>query len=108
MARAQYNPGHRTTLSGIVQMVRRGSTMTLAEAKQINRRKYLLEWDYSEVIDGLRTAEEEDWGGAFADWKEGLKKFNGSGHLSITTRGKYGALQDKVIVWEIIPEGGIE
>ena len=75
--------------------------LTLEEAKEINRRKYSLEWQCSDRDGGeLRTSEEVDgnWGGYFTDWKDGLEKFNGSGHLSISSRGRYGQLEDVVLV----------
>ena len=74
--------------------------LTLEEAKEINRHKYLLEWYCSDGDGGeLRTVDDnEPWGGGFTDWKDGLKKFKGSGHLSISSRGRYGQLEDVVLV----------
>tara|TARA_R100000306_G_C4299980_1_gene104585 strand:+ start:63 stop:296 length:234 start_codon:yes stop_codon:yes gene_type:complete len=74
--------------------------MTIDEVKIINRRKYLLEWQTNDIDGGpLRLAGDEDWGGYFTDYADGLKKFRTTGHLSISTRGDInGQLVNMVVV----------
>ena len=73
--------------------------MHLTEVKAINRRKYRLEWQAMDVDGGrLRLAGEEGWGGYFTEYQDGLKKFETTGNLCISTRGMNGQLIDTVTV----------
>jgi hypothetical protein len=78
-------------------------SITLEEAKQINKRKYIVEWQCEDRDEGeLRLADADDsWGGYMGSWKNGLKKYRGSGHLCIYSKewqGQRGWLEDQIVV----------
>lgn len=72
--------------------------MLIDEVKAINRRKYLLEWQTVDVDGGPLRLGDEEWGGYFTDYQDGLKKFQTTGNLCISTRGINGQLIDTVTV----------
>ena len=82
-------------------------SITLTEAKAINKRKFLCEWQTSVYrvdnvwIEELRTVGDDDkkYGGDITEWKTGLKLFKTSGNLLITSRGRDGQLVDIVNVY---------